>query len=204
MKPRFSRRAFAAQALAITEIDANDVWRRLYLTKYPNPLGFGYALSRFSDPRLTAKPPVRFGVVYLGRSVKVCFAEAIQRDRAVGRSGSFPIEYAELEDWTCAEIAVVARLKLVDLRGDGVIRMGIPTDVAQAKSHKLGQTWSRRIWEHPDKVDGIIYASRLNGETNIAVYDRALAKLASVATPRLIECRNELAEIIDAFDLAIV
>ena len=46
--------------------------------------------------------------------------------------------------------------------------------------------------------------SRLNGETNIAVYDRALAKITSKATPRLIDCRSELAKIIVDFDLAIV
>ncbi|WP_432445039.1 hypothetical protein [Rhizobium rosettiformans] len=36
-------------------------------------------------------PPDRFGVVYFGSSIKVCFAEAILRERAIGSRGNFPI-----------------------------------------------------------------------------------------------------------------
>ena len=51
---------------------------------------------------------------------------------------------------------------------------------------------------------GLSTISRLNGETNIAIYDRALAKFSAVATPKLVACRSELARIIVDFDLAIV
>ena len=33
------------------------------------------------------------------------------------------------------------------------------------------------VYEHPDTPDGIIYPSRLNGEANLAIYDRAAPKL---------------------------
>ena len=59
-------------------------------------------------------------MVYLGSNVKVCFLEAILRDRGVGRTQAFPIEWAELEEWTCAELRIEQTLKLVDLRGDGL------------------------------------------------------------------------------------
>jgi len=64
--------------------------------------------------------------------VKVCFLEAILRDRGVGRTRAFPIEWAKLEMWTCGELRIDAALRVVDLRGDGLVRMGIPTDVARA------------------------------------------------------------------------
>jgi hypothetical protein len=35
--------------------------------------------------------------------------------------------------------------------------------------------------------DGIIYPSRLNGETNLAVYDRAIPKLRAVAQRELLK-----------------
>lgn len=38
---------------------------RIYLARYPDPLGFGKTPSRFSDPR-RRKPASRFGVLYLG------------------------------------------------------------------------------------------------------------------------------------------
>jgi hypothetical protein len=136
--------------------------------------------------------------------VKVCFLEAILRDRGVGRIKSFPLEWAELENWNCAELGVDETLRLVNLRGDGAVRMGVPTDVARARSQELGRLWSRALWSHDTTPDGIVYDSRLNSETNIALYDRALAKLSVIATPKLVECRSELARIIVDFDLAIV
>ena len=82
--------------------------------------------------------------------------------------------------------------------------MGIPTDVARASSQDLGRVWSRALWSHDAKSDGIIYDSRLNGETNITLNDRTLTKVSASATPRLVDCRAELAIIINDFDLAIV
>lgn len=197
-------KGFASRPLALADIAAGTVWRRLYQTRFTDPLGYGLGPSRFSDPETSFLPPVRFGVVYLGSSVKVCFLEAILRDRGVGRTRAFPIEWAELEMWTCGELRIDAALRLVDLRGDGLVRMGIPTDVARASSQDLGRAWSRAFWSHDAKPDGIIYNSRLNGETNIALYDRALTKVSATATPRLVDCRAELAIIINDFDLAIV
>jgi hypothetical protein len=197
-------KGFESRPLVLSDVAPGGVWRRLYRSRFPDPLGYGFNPSRFSDPELNLASPARFGVVYLGSNVKVCFLEAILRDRGVGRTQAFPIEWAELEEWTCAELRIEHTLRLVDLRGDGLVRMGIPTDVARASSQELGRRWSRAFWSHNAKPDGIIYDSRLNGETNIAVYDRALAKITSKATPRLIDCRSELAKIIIDFDLAIV
>ena len=195
---------FASRPLVLTEVGRGAIWRRLYQTRFRDPLGYGFGPSRFSDPEVSLLPPERFGVVYLGSSVKVCFVEAILRDRGAGRTKTFPIEWRELEAWTCAEIRVAAPLNLVDFRGDGLIRMGIPTDVARARSQDLGRAWSRAVWSHQAQPDGIIYDSRLNGETNVVVFDRALPKLAGHGTPRLVECRSDLAAIITAFDLAII
>lgn len=40
--------------------------------------------------------------------------------------------------------------------------------------------------EHPTRPDGIIYPSRLNGETNLAIYDRAIGKLTTRSTGPLL------------------
>jgi hypothetical protein len=39
--------------------------------------------------------------------------------------------------------------------------------------------------EHPQQPDGIIYPSRLNGETNLAIYGRAVVKLELLHTQDL-------------------
>ncbi len=64
--------------------------------------------------------------------------------------------------------------------------MGVPTDVAKASSQTLGPAWSMAFHEHPAQPDGIIYPSRLNGHTNLAVFDRAIVKLRALRKMKLI------------------
>jgi hypothetical protein len=37
--------------------------------------------------------------------------------------------------------------------------------------------WAVAFYEHPQRVDGIVYPSRLNGQLNGAVFDRAVHKV---------------------------
>ena len=56
-----------------------------------DPLGYGKTPSRFSDPRVALPEEERFGVFYLGASIRVCFLETILRDRRTARTGYLPI-----------------------------------------------------------------------------------------------------------------
>jgi len=168
--------AFDRVDLDIAEVAPGTRFSRIFLDRYPNPLGFGKAASRFSDPRRRVERN-RFGVLYLGSSLKVCFLEAILRDRRNGAVGDHPIEERELRMRRYAEVVIAEKLALADLRGDGRVRMGIPSSVAGAASQALARAWSLALHEHRSAPDGIIYASRLNGEGNLAVFDRAIAKL---------------------------
>ena len=82
--------------------------------------------------------------------------------------------------------------------------MRVPTDVVGARDQTLSRLWSTAFRAHPEQADGVYYPSRLNEERNIALYDRALRKLAPRSAPRLIDCRDALAAIINELDLAIV
>jgi RES domain-containing protein len=104
----------------------------------------------------------------------------------------------------CAELITVAPLKLIDLRGDRLLQMGVPTDAVRASSHRLGQNWSLAFWSHQEQPDGIIYASRLNQETNLALYDRALAKIELSTVRPFLEYRADVAALIREFKIAIV
>jgi hypothetical protein len=131
----------------------------------------------------------------------VAFAEAVLRDRGEATLEPVLIPFAELEVYTCADLALVADLNLVDLTGDGCVRLRVPTDVIRAKDQTLARAWSEAFFDHPAAADGILYPSRLNNERNIALYARAVSKLAPMATPRLVERRDELAAIIVDFGL---
>jgi hypothetical protein len=94
-------------------------------------------------------------------------------------------------------------LKLVDLRGDNLVKMGVPTDAVRASSHRLGQRWSFAFWSHTESPDGLVYPSRLNEETNIALYSRAIKKIVAMKIRPLLDCSDEMAMIIREFRLSI-
>ena len=149
---------------------------RIHRLVYPDPLSFGKNPTRFSDPRRRV-PANRFGVLYLGSSLKVCFIETILRDDRDGIVGEVEVEEAELDDRCYAEVRVREPLRLLDLTGDGPVRMGIPSDVVRGSRQGLARQWSVVFHDHPAAIDGIIYPSRLNNETNLAIYGRSVPKL---------------------------
>ncbi|MGN7884192.1 RES domain-containing protein [Ensifer sp. 22460] len=81
---------FENSVLDIETIPAGRRFGRIYASAFPDPLGYGKTPSRFSDPR-RRDPARRFGVVYLGDTLKVCFLEAVLRDRRDGLVGDIPI-----------------------------------------------------------------------------------------------------------------
>lgn len=193
---------FGKVNLETVTVSARERFYRLYLDVHPDPLGFGKSPSRFSDPRRRVAAN-RFGVLYLGQSLKVCFLEALLRDERNGTAGNFPLAESELQHRLYAEINITSALELVDLRGDAAIRMGVPSDVARASNQSLSRAWSVAFYEHPEVPDGIIYPSRLNLETNLAIYDRAVPKLESYNLIPLINAPG-LASVLDDLAVAIV
>jgi len=194
--------AFARADLDIATVPAGEVYRRIYLARHPDALGFGKTPSRFSDPRRRIEAR-RFGILYLGSSLKVCFLEAILRDQRDGVIGVYLLAESDLVARATAEIVPTRALRLIDLRGDGQVRMGVPSDVARGTRQTVARDWSVAFHDHPAQVDGILYSSRLNGEHNIAIYDRAVPALACTGTVALLRARG-LATIIRDLKLAIV
>lgn len=167
---------FARVDLDLTTFAAGQRFARIYIDRHTNPLSFGKTPSRFTDPS-RRKRENRFGVLYPGETLKVCFLEAVLRDKRNGAVGDYPLDEAELRARRFAAVEVVTPLAMVDLRGDGGVRMGVPSDVSRASDQRLARAWSAAIREHPARPDGIVYSSRLNGQTNLAVFERAIPKL---------------------------
>jgi hypothetical protein len=176
---------FGGVALDLATISPGARFGRIYLNRFPDPLGYGKTLSRFSDPRRRALAN-RFGVLYLGSTFKVCFVEAVLRDQGDGRTGDLLLDERDLAVRSYADVEVTEPLTLVDLRDDGALRMGVPSDVARGSKQSLARLWSVAFHEHPAGPDGIIYPSRLNGETNLAIYGRAVGKLTAVSISPLL------------------
>jgi hypothetical protein len=195
--------AFARATLQVAAVGPGQTVGRLYLSTHSDSLGYSKTPSRFSDPRRRALLN-RFGVLYLGSTLKVCFLEAILRDQRNGViiSGYYVIGESELRSRRYALIEPTSRLSLVDLRGDGCVRIGIPSDVPRSANQALARRWSLAFYRHPSQPDGIIYPSRLNEDTNLAIYDRATAKLREVGNTHLIGAPG-FAEVLDDLRVAI-
>ena len=193
---------FACAALDLTTFPAGSRFGRVHLARCADPLGFGKTPSRFSDPR-RRKPETRFGVLYLGETLKVCFLEAVLRDKRNGLVGDYPLDEIELRARRFTLVEIVAPLTVIDLRRDGGVRMGVPSDVSRSSDQRLAQLWSVALHEHPARPDGIAYESRLNGHTNLAIYDRAIPKLRVAATMPLLAA-PDLPTVLDDFLVAVV
>jgi hypothetical protein len=82
---------FERLPLDIETIPSGRRFGRIYASGFPDPLGFGKTASRFSDPR-RRDATKRFGVLYLGETLKVCFLEAVLRDRRMVLSATFRLK----------------------------------------------------------------------------------------------------------------
>ena len=193
---------FACATLDLTTFPIGARFGRIHFARHAEPLGFGKTPSRFSDPR-RRKPENRFGVLYLGETLKVCFLEAILRDKRNGSAGDYPLDETELRARRFSLVEVAAPLTVVDLRRDGGVRMGVPSDVSRAFDQTLARRWSAAFHDHPEAPDGIAYESRLNGQTNLAIYDRAVRKLRVASTMPLLAA-PDLPGVLDDLLVAIV
>ena len=191
----------ASSPLTPAHVPVSSVWHHIFLDRFPDPLGFGFAPSRFSDPR--KKSSSRFGVYYVGETFEVAFLETIVRDQRNGNPGALTLSANDLDDYVHVHITLRARLDLIDLRGGNAVALGVPTNAIRASSHGLGQRASLALYQRAERLDGIWYPSRLNGDENLAVYDRAVSKLSAGPRRRLGTC-SELAPILGTYRVALV
>jgi hypothetical protein len=130
------------------------------------PLGAGYGFTRFASPTRA------FKVVYLGQDLITGLAETIIRDRFQGRARRRLMQ-SEVDQWGATVVNATAPLTLIDLRTTGLIRLGVSTEAARGKAQAQGRRLSQAVYDQTD-ADGLIYLSRLTGQTCICVYERAL------------------------------
>ncbi len=130
------------------------------------PLGMGFGITRFSSPGKA------FQLVYIACDLATVIAETIVRDRFEGASNRF-LDESEISAWAVAEVTAVDPLVVLDLRSTGLLRLGVSTDAARAKTHREGQMFSEMVYRS-FAIDGLLYSSRLTGANCVAVYDRAV------------------------------
>ncbi len=155
-------------------------WRIFPSRHLDTPLGTVPADSRFCS-RAAA-----YSVLYASSEFATAFVETVIRDRFAGRpSRELAIREITARAWARLESVPGPMLTLLDLREDGCMKIGAPTDVVNARNHAAGRALAVAIHaQHPD-VDGVVYRSRLTGSDAYAVFDRAVTKLRAQETGQL-------------------
>lgn len=116
-------------------------------------------------------PDGAFGSLYTAATVHGAFAETFLRT-----PGASIITPDVLATKAYVRLKATRDLRFAELHGPGlavlgataeVVHSGLPYDVAQA--------WSKALYEHPGKFDGISYRSRHDdAEICFAIFDRAI------------------------------
>ena len=91
----------------------------------------------------------------------------------------------------------IEQLTLVYLRGDGATRISAPAAVVHDSNHTAGRTLSAATYTNLPEADGILFQSRFTGDACIAVFDRAINKLAVLEVMPLIEHSDFLRALTD-------
>jgi hypothetical protein len=140
-------------------------------------------------------------VLYVAKDDLGAFIET-----AGSRTGRNEVTWTWLRNRAFTEFAVHRPLRLVDLGGSGLARLGADARITTG-SYGVSQEWSRGFWSHPEKPDGIWYRARHDPDRiSIALYDRAKKVVAIRSTTILAESRFErpLARILDHYRFGLI
>jgi hypothetical protein len=183
--------------LPSVRVKAGTRWMRIH-ARGRNARWFGPGsgrppIHRFDDPE------GRFRVCYFGTTLEVCFAETFLRNP--------PVRILALDDLAGCSIATVEvrrDLRLVPIHGPSLARLGVTAELASGSDYAGSQLWSRALWEHSDKPDGILYRSRHDDSAlSVAVYDRAREGLAIIGDRSLTEDQLQLARLLRRYGLGL-
>lgn len=158
-----------ARALPLTV--ARGPWARAYrLERDPRYFGRG-GDQRFDDPART------FGVCYCGDGPACAFIETLPAVVTLGTRSFLAVRAAALQARGWATVALrdpAAPLRLVDLTGPGLARLGAEAALSSCPEYAVPQRWSRALWSHPEAPDGLLYRARHDPSlVSLALFDRA-------------------------------
>lgn len=192
--------------------------RRLHLSQLESPLFrifpvkhepvyFGKrGLGRWDDPKR------RYGVLYAAATSVGAFAERLLVRPGMLAQGiwlptrSVPVSAGDLHLFGLAEIRVAPAPRCVDLRGPGLAAIEADARLTSGP-HRVSQRWSRPLFEHPQRPDGIVWRSRADPEQiAVALHERVRATVNAIIRGRLADQRNAdlLEAISERYHLAIL
>ena len=138
-------------------------WVRIHRKEHDSLFFGATGRNRFDDPL------GRYGVLYAAQEPAGAFIEVFGFG-VVG--GVHTVRESELLARAYASIEVARPMRLVDLTGPGLARIGATNEVT-AGEHVTAQRWSRALWSHPSRPDGLLYRARYDPSClSVALFNR--------------------------------
>jgi hypothetical protein len=142
-------------------------------------------------------------VLYLGKDAHCAFIETFGH-----QTGRTPfVTEAELRARELSVVTANRPLRLVDLRGEGLARIGADAELTTGSDYDLSRRWALAIYNHPHHPDGILYRARHDPRrTSLALFDRAEKDIAARGTGTLLAPVHArlLADILDTYGYGLI
>ena len=178
-------------SLPVTEIAQGTQWWRIHRTEHP-PVFFGPPKDEPPTYRFDA-PGGEYRILYVGQTLSAAFVETLLRNPRIPF-----VERVELEKRSSSLLSNDHALKLVDLRGGGLSRIGVDSRLTSGSYTRAGQ-WALALWAHSDQPDGLLYRSKHDpNHICAALFDRASCRFSVHSTHALMEIPHRWAPILHA------
>jgi hypothetical protein len=162
--------------------------RHLPLTSVEGTL-YRISKQKFTDPIYWSRrglyrfdtPTAKYGVLYTGRTFETALLEVFGDQWLDRRITARDF----LKEFDVCELGLERRLKVVNLSGKELDRLGTDANIFASLAYDVTQEWARLFMEHPDKPHGIRYPSRKNERLhNFALFSTAAATAAATVARR--------------------
>jgi hypothetical protein len=125
-------------------------------------------------------------VLYASETLDGAFVETFGRSPGVNT-----VSQGQLAARSLALIEAFRPLRLVDLTGAGLARIGA-TNSLTAGPHSMAQRWSRALWSHRSRPDGLLYRARHDPACFcVAIFSRAARSLRAVPQGGLLDAARQ-------------
>jgi hypothetical protein len=182
-------------SLKLPTVEQQIVYYRLNPINYESALYFDRSgRGRFDLPTSS------YGICYLGETVEVAFIECFGR-----QLGAKFVSREFLRTRNLFTIESVRSLKLVNLFGKNLARLGSDSRLTSGDNYEISRWWAEAIYNHPLQVDGIRYFSRHdNTRLCCGLFERVKDSLVERNLGTIIE-RDiaQLVEILELYDFGI-
>lgn len=177
-------------------------WCRIFPARHAAaPVGAGPGDSRFA----TVAGGHR--LLYAAEDFRTAFVETVVRDSFDDGRNPRTVDWVEIEARVWAVLDMVGpevRLRALDLRRDGALRLGVPTDVVGARDHAAGRVLGAALFGGHADIDAILFDSRLTGGAAIAVRAEAAAEKLVATVASELASHPDLVATLDAYRVGIV